>query len=929
MESGSKITGNSYSSGNGGGVYVSGGTLAMSGGTISGNTASNGGGVYVSGGTLAKQSGGTIYGSNASGRLKNTANGDSYGHAVYVSGSPARIRNGTAKEGVTLDSTKSGAEGGWETPIPNLSSLTQSLEWLSANAVEGGSYTIVLNADESLAPRTLSYRGKNVTITLTGGASARTVSLNANGALFIVDSGAVLTLGNNVALQGWSGNTSPLTRVNSGGTLTMESGSKICGNTNTASNGGGVVVNSGGAVTINGGEISGNTVSGGYGGGVYVNNGGEFIKQPGGTIYGSNASSALKNTAGGDSYGHAVYVSSGGKIRNGTIGEGVTLDSSLSGVEGGWMDQWMVTFDADGESPATQTQTQTVNGGGSLGSVMPSDPTRNGYNFGGWYTQRNGGGTPFTATTAVTGDMTLYAKWTAIQYTVTYNANGGDGAAPSAQTAAYGTAITLADGNGLAKAGYALSGWNTSASGEGDSYAPGASFTVTSNITLHARWNVPDNLSLAESLTWISGNTIEGGAYTILLNSESEAIAPKALSYSGKTVSVTITGGAVERTVSLNENGSLFTVGSGVTLTLGNNVTLLGRSNNTASLVKVETGGTLEMNIGSKITGNTFSSGSGGGVYVDGTFIMSGGTISGNAASSSSTYSYGGGVYAGNGMFIMSGGTISGNTASSASSSSSFTYSYGGGVYAGNGTFIMSGGTIRGYTASSSSSSSSSASYSFSYGGGVYADNGTFIMNGGTISGNTASSAAASFSSSFSTTSSSYGGGVCVNGTFTMSGGAISGNTASSASSFYYSASSFSSNGGGVWVSGTFTMSGGTISGNTASSASSFYTFSSNGGGVWVGGTFTMSGGTISGNTSSSASSSGGGVYVRSGSFTKESGGIIYGSDADSALKNTTSNGGAYGHAVYAYESSKKRNTTAGEGVTLDSTKSGTEGGWE
>jgi hypothetical protein len=75
----------------------------------------------------------------------------------------------------------------------------------------------------------------------------------------------------------------------------------------------------------------------------------------------------------------------------------------------------------------------------------------------------------------------------------------------------------------------------------------------------------------------------------------------------------------------------------------------------------------------------------------------------------------------------------------------------------------------------------------------------------------------------------------------------------------------------------------------------------------------------------------GGGVYVSSSggsSFTKLSGGTIYGSDADSALKNTAKSGDAYGHAVYV-SSSKKRNTTAGVEVRLNSEVSGSAGGWE
>jgi hypothetical protein len=219
------------------------------------------------------------------------------------------------------------------------------------------------------------------------------------------------------------------------------------------------------------------------------------------------------------------------------------------------------------------------------------------------------------------------------------------------------------------------------------------------------------------------------------------------------------------------------------------------------------------------------------------------------------------------GTYTMNGGEISGNTAS-----------WGGGVrVASNGTFSMNGGKISDNTAAST-------------GGGVHmASNGTFTMSGGTISGNTAAS---------------FGGGVEMGGTFSMSGGTISGNSAPF--------------GGGVRADGTFTMNNGAISGNSATSSS--------GGGVDVWGIFSMSGGTISGN---SASSFGGGVRVfTEGTFTKQADGIIYGSNASSTLKNTAGSD-SYGHAVYVSSGSKKRNSTAGEGVLLDSTKSGSAGGWE
>ncbi|MDR0637173.1 MAG: fibronectin type III domain-containing protein [Treponema sp.] len=234
-------------------------------------------------------------------------------------------------------------------------------------------------------------------------------------------------------------------------------------------------------------------------------------------------------------------------------------------------------------------------------------------------------------------------------------------------------------------------------------------------------------------LAYIQASAVNNSAYTIELEAD-ETIAPTTLSYSGKTVSITLKGKDAARTLTLQSSGSLFTIGSGVKLILDHNVTLKGISGNTAALLRVNTGGTLEMNAGAKISGNTTSTSSstvGGGVYVSGTFIMNGGEISGNTATSSSSYICGGGVYVSGGTFTMSGGEISGNTATSSSSY----ICGGGGVYVSGGTFTMSGGEISGNTASASSSSS------YASGGGVYvSSSGKFSKTnaGGTIYGSNA-----------------------------------------------------------------------------------------------------------------------------------------------------------------------------------------------
>jgi hypothetical protein len=327
-------------------------------------------------------------------------------------------------------------------------------------------------------------------------------------------------------------------------------------------------------------------------------------------------------------------------------------------------------------------------------------------------------------------------------YTVTYNANSGIGTAPSSQTVNAGSSVTVEGQGYLSYTGKTFTGWNTNYSGTGTPYSAGSYITVSGNVNLYAQWTddlsqVPSNLSLDDTLTWISANAVEGGDYAITLKTN-ETIDPKTLDYGGKNIGVTIGGGTSERRVNLNATGSLSTVESGVTLTLGANVLLQGRSqSNTASLITVNSNGTLVMNDGAKIRGNfsTSSSVYGGGVTVDmgGAFTMNGGEINGGNSAAR-----GGGVYVDGGAFTMHDGEISGNTSTSSGN--------GGGVYINGGTFTMNGGDIY-YNATDKG------------GGVIIREDGTFTMNGGVIYSNAASS----------------GGGVLVgtSGTFTKQMGAI------------------------------------------------------------------------------------------------------------------------------------------------------------
>ena len=67
-------------------------------------------------------------------------------------------------------------------------------------------------------------------------------------------------------------------------------------------------------------------------------------------------------------------------------------------------------------------------------AVKPDDPKVNGLTFGGWYTDEDcTDGNEYNFTAPVTKGLTLTAKWTANSYTITFDTNGGGAVAPITQ----------------------------------------------------------------------------------------------------------------------------------------------------------------------------------------------------------------------------------------------------------------------------------------------------------------------------------------------------------------------------------------------------------------------------------------------------------------------------------------------------------------
>lgn len=82
-----------------------------------------------------------------------------------------------------------------------------------------------------------------------------------------------------------------------------------------------------------------------------------------------------------------------------------------------------------------------------------------GYTFGGWYEKENFSGEPINSVAAEDiGDKTYYAKWTANEYNIVFNANGGD--TVDSMIYIYGIGMILPESK---KTGYAFGGWYESA----------------------------------------------------------------------------------------------------------------------------------------------------------------------------------------------------------------------------------------------------------------------------------------------------------------------------------------------------------------------------------------------------------------------------------------------------------------------------------
>ena len=628
---------------------------------------------------------------------------------------------------------------------------------------------------------------------------------------------------------------------------------------------------------------------------------------------------------------------------------GVVSDSVTAGLK----EKFEVKFNAQGGKP--DPDTQYIENNGML--TRPPDPAKLGHIFGGWYKDAacsNGQKWDFDANT-VTGNMTLYAQWTEMNYTVTYRVEIVDGEAGGTIEVGSGSpttssTVSVMHGDSITftadptNTDWEVAEWSSNVTPSSDKKQATLSNVMSNDITVTvkfyqstlknpATWkdlaravkSAPDNATLTIDgeikATDAEGNNGVINTYKILTIKGNNPSA--ALNANGKSGILDAHNTLTLENITL-KNGKWLgshSGGAGVYVNSGGTLIMQGSSTiedcsaaNSGGGVYVS-GGTFEMHGSSKIT-RCSADKEGGGVYVSGgTFKMHGSSaITGCEAignTGTQEYGEGGGVY-NKGSFEMTGGEIKNNKAR-----------VGGGIYNGH-KLILTGATLTGNTAtfiggalciSSDSSSEMTGGKIISNtcsgsgdGGGVYIHAGTFTLksgaSGASIESNTAD----------------YGGGAYVgqHGTLIINGGSIKLNKARK--------------GGGVYVSGNSTKRGtlrmikGDISDNGAGWNGTSYT--GEGGGVYNKGTVEMTGGEIKDNKAET----GGGVYFSEGTFEMKGSAVVTpatGSEANSKGKNdvylvtgqTITVDGTLSHAHAARITPQSYTATtvlqAGSGVTL------------
>jgi uncharacterized repeat protein (TIGR02543 family) len=137
--------------------------------------------------------------------------------------------------------------------------------------------------------------------------------------------------------------------------------------------------------------------------------------------------------------------------------------------------------------------------------------TRTGYTFSDWALNSQGTGTVYAAGSSLpvgTSNVTLYARWIATPYSVTYNTTSSTGGSAPTDTTTYtiGQNVPVRGNLGsLVRTGYTFGGWTDNPEGTGTVYQSANNYVVgATNISFHPKWT-PNNYTITYNKNGASG----------------------------------------------------------------------------------------------------------------------------------------------------------------------------------------------------------------------------------------------------------------------------------------------------------------------------------------------------------------------------------------------------------------------------------------
>lgn len=815
---GGTLTGNN-ATGNGGAVYLSNSSFTMHGGAITNNTASNGGGIYagsrgetvnINGGIISGNratNGGGIYASSGAkfhlngGEIQNNVATEA-GGGVYCSRLYSQNTGRCEFYGGTISGNTAQRGGGAYVRVCFIGYRNCRITGNTATEAGGGLYL------EPFASAKIIYMG-NV---YEGGGTI---------APYIYDN-TVNSAQNNLYLSDPDTQIVFTARINTGGNAKI--GVYFTGITQ---NGASVILNSLQVNTESSAKLYLDRIfcdNPDYGRleirddkpyyNLYLINTGDEVTitfdPNGGTLNAGDETKAVQHNG---TYGEMPTPIRSGyhfdgwytEKDGGTKVEETTIMSSRAAhtLYARWSEaKYNITLDPNGGNLANATKEVTYN---SPYGTLPT-PNRAGYDFDGWFTEKDGG-TKIEASTVVTAvePHTLYAHWTAHEHCIC------------------GGSISTGDHTGHTPVSY--QSWN------------GKDAISYTNKTAY--------VYLSQNVTFNSNLVVDGTTLYLCLNGKtfaSNGTNKIAVNNGGRLVLCDCAGGGTIRGATKGWGGSCVYLYQSTLDIFGGKITGGKVSGNGGGGAIALDDSKCVLNIyGGEISDNNGKN-SGGAIFLNnkdkkgGTVNMYGGLIANNKAqnggviysSCGGTVNLVGGTISGNkatngdgGVINMSGGTI---TISGTKLINNTASRYGGAVYLHNGvTATMTGGEI-------------SNNHAGKEGGAVHVfyKNSTFNLSGGIITGN----------------SSVDGGAIYLNqepSVLNMTGGIISGNTATG-------------NGGAVYIyrSGSVcNLSGGTIEKNTANVGGGIYVNPGNNGQLKISGNPVVKGNTASGDANN--------VYLPSG----------------------------------------------------------------